>query len=93
MPHPTGTTGKFVQLAAAFVLALATSLARSAPSLETPPRQQPQVGDKLAPCKFTDIRYLPRSLRDFVSDKDPVHKRAFVISPRRQSPTTCRFRS
>ena len=28
---------------------------------------------------FTDIRFLPRSLSDFVSKKDPVPKRAFVL--------------
>jgi AhpC/TSA family protein len=38
-----------------------------------------KIGDKLAPCKFTDIRFLPRTLSDFVSDKDPTHKRAFVL--------------
>jgi hypothetical protein len=38
-----------------------------------------QIGDKLAPCKFADIRYLPRTLSDFISDRDPVPKRAFVL--------------
>ena len=40
---------------------------------------RPRIGDKLGTCSFTDIRFLPRSLSDFVSEKDPVKKRAFVL--------------
>lgn len=46
---------------------------------EPPSHATAKIGDKLAPCKFTDIRYLPRTLSDFISDKDPVRKRAFVL--------------
>ena len=42
-------------------------------------RKRVQIGDKLATCTFTDLRYLPRSLDDFISKKDPVQIRAFVL--------------
>ncbi len=38
-----------------------------------------RIGDKLGQITFTDIRFLPRSLSDFVSEKDPIPKRAFVL--------------
>jgi thiol-disulfide isomerase/thioredoxin len=56
-----------------------TLVADVATSVEAARKSRPQIGDKLAPCTFTDIRYLPRSLSDFVGDKDPVRKRAFVL--------------
>ncbi|MEX0641146.1 MAG: redoxin domain-containing protein [Pirellulales bacterium] len=58
--------------AAAFAADVATSVNSAAKS-------RPQIGDKLAHCEFTDIRFLPRTLSDFVSEKDPVQKRAFVL--------------
>src|SRR5690242_1396451 len=58
--------------AVAFADGASTAAARTSPA-------SPKIGDKLAPCKFTDIRYLPRTLSDFISKKDPVRKRAFVL--------------
>jgi thiol-disulfide isomerase/thioredoxin len=54
-------------------------VARSATNVDSAAKSRPQIGDKLALCTFTDIRFLPRSQRDFVSDKDPVPKRSFVL--------------
>ena len=57
----------------------AVLVAQAATSDDAPAKARPQIGDKLAACTFTDIRFLPRSLSDFVSEKDPVQKRAFVL--------------
>ena len=43
------------------------------------PAAKPKIGDKLALCQFTDIRFLPRTLSDFVDQRNPVPKRAFVL--------------
>jgi hypothetical protein len=56
--------------------AVADGASSAAESKQSTPAK---IGDKLAPCKFTDIRYLPRTLSDFASDKDPIQKRAFVL--------------
>jgi mono/diheme cytochrome c family protein/thiol-disulfide isomerase/thioredoxin len=42
-------------------------------------RAKPAIGDKVASMTFKDIRFLQRSLSDFVQQKDPVQKRAFVL--------------
>src|SRR6478609_9625623 len=64
----------------AVLIVAATAIADGASTATQPEsHKHTQIGDKLPPCKFTDIRYLPRTLSDFVSDKDPVHKRAFVL--------------
>jgi thiol-disulfide isomerase/thioredoxin len=60
-------------------LCAAAESARAADSAGPSARSRPQIGDKLAPMRFTDIRFLPRSLSDFVSKQDPVAKRAFVL--------------
>lgn len=52
---------------------------RAATSENASPQTRTQIGDKLGPLTFTDTRFLPRSLSDFVSKKDPVPKRAFVL--------------
>lgn len=44
-----------------------------------PTTSKPAIGDKLAAFSFKDIRYLPRSLNDLASPKDPVKTRAFVL--------------
>ena len=38
-----------------------------------------RIGDKVGAMSFKDIRYLPRSLSDLASPKDPVPTRAFVL--------------
>jgi len=60
-------------------VSIAIPLSQAATNVETAARQPAPVGSQLASCTFTDIRYLPRTLSDFVSDKDPVKKRAFVL--------------
>jgi hypothetical protein len=40
---------------------------------------RPKIGDKLAAMSFKDIRFLPRSLSDLASPKDPVPAKAFVL--------------
>ena len=64
--------------AAAWAL-LPAPICVAAKNVDALPQPRPQIGDKLASCTFTDIRFLPRSLSDFVSAKDPVPKRAFVL--------------
>ncbi|HEX4413497.1 MAG TPA: redoxin domain-containing protein, partial [Lacipirellulaceae bacterium] len=64
---------------AVFVIAPAAYADGASTAAESSSHAHPQIGDKLASCKFTDIRYLPRTLSDFISDKDPVRKRAFVL--------------
>lgn len=44
-----------------------------------PAEDRPAIGDQIAPLAFKDIRFLPRTLRDFVSDQDPAPKRFFVL--------------
>jgi hypothetical protein len=67
---------EFILFASVCGLDIANSAAsESAPS----PIKSVQIGDKLASCTFTDLRYLPRSLDDFISKKDPVQIRAFVL--------------
>jgi hypothetical protein len=61
------------------LMAMVVTTVRADNSVEPASRSKVAVGDKLATCTFTDIRFLPRSLSDFVSDKDPVRKRAFVL--------------
>jgi hypothetical protein len=58
---------------AVHIASLATSAIASSPA------KRVEVGEKLASCTFTDLRYLPRSLDDFVSKNDPVPIRAFVL--------------
>ncbi len=41
--------------------------------------QRPQIGDKVGPMTFTDIRFLPRTLSDLTSERDRVPKRVFVM--------------
>lgn len=69
----------FTVVAIIFAVELAAATSFAVTNLEASPRQKAPVGSKLATCTFTDIRYLPRSLSDFVSDKDPTRKRAFVL--------------
>ncbi len=57
----------------------AVLVAQAATNVDAGANARPRIGDKLALCTFTDIRYLPRSLSDFVSEKDSVKKRAFVL--------------
>lgn len=70
--------GKYCAIAFAFFVA-GNAPSFAADATPTTERSIPKIGDKLAPCKFTDIRYLPRTLNEFVSEKDPVRKRAFVL--------------
>ncbi len=70
--------GKYCAITFAFFVA-GNAPSFAADATPTTERSIPKIGDKLAPCKFTDIRYLPRTLNEFVSEKDPVRKRAFVL--------------
>jgi Redoxin len=70
---------RLICLVAACALAAMSPAARAATNVETSPKPSVEIGGKLAHCAFTDIRFLPRSLSDFVSDKDPIRKRAFVL--------------
>ncbi|MCC7084272.1 MAG: redoxin family protein [Pirellulales bacterium] len=40
---------------------------------------KPAIGDKVAAMTFKDMRFLPRSLGDFIHPKDLVNKQAFVL--------------
>ncbi len=40
---------------------------------------RPPIGDKIAAISFKDVRYLPRSLRDLLNDKDRVPKRVIAL--------------
>jgi hypothetical protein len=55
------------------------STARAAKAAERSTPARTQIGDKLGPLTFTDIRFLPRSLSDFVSKKEAVPKRIFIL--------------
>lgn len=46
---------------------------------ETGGDARPSIGDKIGAMTFTDIRFLPRSLRDLASPSDPVPTRGFVL--------------
>ena len=70
---------RLICLVAACALAAMSPAARAATNVEISPKPSVEIGDKFAHCQFTDIRFLPRSLSDFVSDKDPIRKRAFVL--------------
>ncbi len=77
MFHRRPFFGQFIAATAVCALTAAAVNARADNNAE--PRPPAQVGGKLGPCTFTDIRFLPRSLSDFVNAKDPVQKRAFVL--------------
>ncbi|MCC7474481.1 MAG: redoxin family protein [Pirellulales bacterium] len=63
----------------ASLLVVLTWVGGIAVGLQGAEQARPQIGDKLAACSFTDIRYLPRALSEFVDKRDPVKKRAFVL--------------
>lgn len=42
-------------------------------------KSKPAIGEKVASMTFKDIRFLQRSLSDFVHAKDPVQKKGFVL--------------
>src|SRR3954447_2381153 len=75
----SGATRAFICGMAVLTVA-ATAIADGASTATAPEsHKHTQIGDKLAPCKFTDIRYLPRTFSEFISQKDPIRKRAFVV--------------
>jgi hypothetical protein len=51
----------------------------SADDAPSTPATRPRIGDRVERMTFTDIRFLPRSLGDLASGRDPVPKRAFVL--------------
>jgi hypothetical protein len=77
MVHDCRLFGRPAFLAMLFIVAAGATRADN--NIEPATAAKVPIGDKLATCTFTDIRFLPRSLSDFVSDKDPVPKRAFVL--------------
>lgn len=61
------------------ILQAVAASADEATSTKPTKMTKPGIGDKLEMLTFTDIRFLPRSLTDFVSKQDPVQKRAFAL--------------
>src|SRR5689334_7350694 len=79
LPRFTGVIRALIFGSAILALAPAAFADGASTAAEARANTTAKIGDKLAPCKFTDIRYLPRTLSDFISAKDPVQKRGFVL--------------
>jgi hypothetical protein len=77
----TSVGGRVCLPLACSIIALAASraIADDATSIESAAAPRPQIGEKIGPMTFTDIRFLPRSLSDLASELDRVPKRAFVL--------------
>src|SRR3954463_442616 len=85
MRHPTGIMNRDRRawlcncFAIACLISIAAIQANVATRAVSSEHSSPQIGDTIGQFSFTDIRFLPRSLSDFVSNKDPIAKRAFVL--------------